>query len=237
MVLSAEETSQSNPSTSVPPSITEGIAGPNARPSTPSEDASAGSHSLRSSTPPTEVSSTLSSPVFAPLKGWAMLADECSNPGCFGVPLVRPPRPSADGLVQKECVACKTLYLEDADGRPRTSLTPSSRVPDALTTLLAPSSSQRQDRYSESALVPSRNLSEEPIKDAAPHNPQVPAQAHASQVEYSAVVISLNRALLSLSQRMDAITNDPSTCAPATLGELSDTMAKVARAIQEIRQL
>ena len=25
------------------------------------------------------------------LKGWAMLADECPNPRCFGVPLVRPP--------------------------------------------------------------------------------------------------------------------------------------------------
>ena len=27
------------------------------------------------------------------LKGWAMLADECQNPDCYGVPLVRPPKP------------------------------------------------------------------------------------------------------------------------------------------------
>lgn len=72
----------------------------------------------RTSTPPTEVSSTLSSPTFALpvdteamlrrrqqsdrasteignrlLKGWAMLADECPNESCFGVPLVRPPKP------------------------------------------------------------------------------------------------------------------------------------------------
>lgn len=70
----------------------------------------------RSSTPPTDISSALSSPTFAPpidtaetlrrrqqsdaasseigkrlLKGWAMLADECPNPRCYGVPLVRPP--------------------------------------------------------------------------------------------------------------------------------------------------
>jgi uncharacterized Zn finger protein (UPF0148 family) len=70
------------------------------------------------STPPTEVSSTLSSPTFAVpvdteeilrgrqqsdrasteignrlLKGWAMLADECPGETCFGVPLVRPPKP------------------------------------------------------------------------------------------------------------------------------------------------
>lgn len=86
----------------------------------------------RASTPPTEISSGLSSPTFAlpvetaesvrrrqqsdaasaeigkrllkvhnviffscaflkNLKGWAMLADECPNSRCFGVPLVRPP--------------------------------------------------------------------------------------------------------------------------------------------------
>ena len=27
------------------------------------------------------------------LSGWAMLADECANPECYGVPLVRPPKP------------------------------------------------------------------------------------------------------------------------------------------------
>lgn len=26
------------------------------------------------------------------LKGWAMLADECPNVECYGVPLVRPPK-------------------------------------------------------------------------------------------------------------------------------------------------
>lgn len=68
-------------------------------------------HLSRSSTPPTEVSSTLSSPTFAPpidteeilrrrqqsdtasaeigkrmLRGWAMLADECPNNSCYGIP-------------------------------------------------------------------------------------------------------------------------------------------------------
>ena len=76
-------------------------------------------HVSRPSTPPTEVSSTFSSPVFAPvdtqeilrrrqqsdqasieigkrmLKGWAMLADECPNSTCYGIPLVRPPKTGA----------------------------------------------------------------------------------------------------------------------------------------------
>lgn len=71
----------------------------------------------RASTPPTEVSEAPSSPVFAPildtadlmrrrqqsdtasaeigrrmLKGWAMLADECPNSQCYGIPLVRRPK-------------------------------------------------------------------------------------------------------------------------------------------------
>lgn len=71
----------------------------------------------RPSTPPTEISSTLSSPTFAPpvdteetirrrqqsdqasseigkrlLKGWAMLGEECPNIRCYGIPLVRPPK-------------------------------------------------------------------------------------------------------------------------------------------------
>lgn len=71
----------------------------------------------RVSTPPTEVSDALSSPTFAPppitqelvhrraqsdmasaeigkrmLRGWAMLAEECPNESCYGVPLIRPPK-------------------------------------------------------------------------------------------------------------------------------------------------
>jgi hypothetical protein len=71
----------------------------------------------RPSTPLTELSDAPSSPTFAPpvdteeitrrrqqsdlasteigkrlLKGWAMLADECPNSQCYGIPLVRPPK-------------------------------------------------------------------------------------------------------------------------------------------------
>lgn len=91
------------------------ISLPSEQPQT-SPSISSYSHHSRSSTPPTEFSSTLSSPIFAPpietpeslrrrqqsdtasseigkrlLKGWAMLAEECPNVECFGVPLVRPP--------------------------------------------------------------------------------------------------------------------------------------------------
>lgn len=74
----------------------------------------------RASTPPTDLPSDMESPPLHPiidtdtilrrrrqsdrasaeignrlLKGWAMLADECPNPECYGIPLVRPPKPGA----------------------------------------------------------------------------------------------------------------------------------------------
>ncbi|KAG1779806.1 hypothetical protein EV702DRAFT_965449 [Suillus placidus] len=92
----------------------------------------------RPSTPPTELSSALSSPTFAPpidteetirrrqqsdrasaeigkrlLKGWAMLGDECPNIRCYGVPLVRPPKGGDERDPRKECVICGTVYVTD----------------------------------------------------------------------------------------------------------------------------
>lgn len=71
----------------------------------------------RASSPPTDIPSDIDSPLLQPvidtevilrrrqqsdrasaeignrlLKGWAMLADECPGPECYGVPLVRPPK-------------------------------------------------------------------------------------------------------------------------------------------------
>lgn len=92
----------------------------------------------RPSTPPTEISSALSSPTFAPpvdteetirrrqqsdqasaeigkrlLKGWAMLGEECPNIRCYGIPLVRPPKVGEERDPRKECVICGTVYVTD----------------------------------------------------------------------------------------------------------------------------
>ncbi|CAL1702179.1 unnamed protein product [Somion occarium] len=100
---------------------------------------SSGTHISRPSTPPTEVSSVFSSPVFAPvdteevmrrrqqsdlasseigkrmLKGWAMLADECPNSECYGIPLIRPPKTGSERDPRKECVICHTVYVDQTD--------------------------------------------------------------------------------------------------------------------------
>lgn len=106
------------------------ISGLQAKPAASVSDSSTTSisHISRSSTPPTDVPSALSSPVFAPpvetqesqhrreqsdrasseigkrlLKGWAMLGDECPNTRCYGVPLVRPPKVGGGKDPRKVC--------------------------------------------------------------------------------------------------------------------------------------
>ncbi|GLB33723.1 putative sjogren's syndrome/scleroderma autoantigen 1 (Autoantigen p27) [Lyophyllum shimeji] len=126
---------------------------PRPKPTIPTSEsassATSGSEISRSSTPPTEVSSALSSPVFAPpaeteesrrrrqqsdtasaeigkrlLKGWAMLGDECPNSRCYGVPLVRPPMAGGQKDPRKECVICETVYVTEADWTGREHLVP-----------------------------------------------------------------------------------------------------------------
>ncbi|KAG1833051.1 hypothetical protein EV424DRAFT_1013952 [Suillus variegatus] len=117
--------------------------GPQQSTSTQSNSSSTNSSSThesnsRPSTPPTELSSALSSPTFAPpidteeiirrrqqsdqasaeigkrlLKGWAMLGEECPNIRCYGVPLVRPPKGGEERDPRKECVVCGTVYVTD----------------------------------------------------------------------------------------------------------------------------
>ena len=95
-----------------------------------------GSHVSRASTPITEVSEPLSSPTFVSpvdteeilrrrqqsdqasteigkrlLKGWAMLADECPNTECYGIPLVRPPKAAGEKDPRKACILARHLLL------------------------------------------------------------------------------------------------------------------------------
>jgi len=104
------------------------------------------------STPPTELSSGLSSPTFPPvdtaeaarrraqsdmasaeigkrmLQGWAMLAEECPNDLCYGVPLLRPPRARGEKDPRKICVICDTVYVFHQNESGQNVLTPQVSV-------------------------------------------------------------------------------------------------------------
>ncbi|KAH7922460.1 hypothetical protein BV22DRAFT_1131426 [Leucogyrophana mollusca] len=130
-----------------------GVSEVDATQSQSSSTISRSSHGSRPSTPPTELSSTLSSPTFALpveteemvrrrqqsdrasaeigkrlLKGWAMLGEECPNIRCYGVPLVRPPKASGDKNPKKECVICGTIYVTESDSQGWQHLTPVAPV-------------------------------------------------------------------------------------------------------------
>jgi len=138
----------------------------------------------RSSTPPTEVSSALSSPVFAPpaetdesrrrrqqsdtasaeigkrlLKGWAMLGDECPNSRCYGVPLVRPPMAGGGKDPRKECVICGAVYVTEADWTGREHLipaVPSAAQPSNSNTPAIPSEDQTRYEVLPRDITPAR---------------------------------------------------------------------------------
>ncbi|KZT24444.1 hypothetical protein NEOLEDRAFT_1134806 [Neolentinus lepideus HHB14362 ss-1] len=259
-----------------------------AAPSSPSLAPS--THYSRASTPPTEISSALSSPTFAPpmdmaetirrrqqsdaasveigkrlLKGWAMLADECPNTGCYGIPLVRPPKLGGGKDPRKECVACGTVYVEDANGWDRL-------VP------MDASSEQQQNVPSSSIITPSagpskrRPSSQDKGKGVAYENtPQIaqrslmPAMAsnmpdsvsrfELPQSQYhcsvpplaietgsgpSSLQVSgqaLETALIALSDRLVRLSTLPDMLDPSSIGQTANAINSVIQALSQAKQL
>ncbi|KAF8975530.1 hypothetical protein BDQ17DRAFT_1441479 [Cyathus striatus] len=62
-----------------------------------------------------------------------MLADECPNLDCYGVPLVRRPKAGGEKDPRKECVICESIYLTEVDWAGREQLIPESlQIPRAI---------------------------------------------------------------------------------------------------------
>ncbi|KAI9001168.1 hypothetical protein BD414DRAFT_511750 [Trametes punicea] len=229
----------------------------------------------RASTPPTDVSSAPGSPTFAPvmdttellrrrqqsdtasaeigrrmLKGWAMLADECPNPNCYGIPLVRPPKVQATVDPRKECVICGIVYADERDALGRDRLTPMQpalapantyRAPDPAPA--GPSSAtvdkgKTRARHEASTSAdngwnqPSR-ARPEPFVTPVPEAP-ISHSSTSSALEVSAR--SLERSLLALSARLDGISCGP-IIDPTPIGVTADTIAKVSQALTQVKQL
>ncbi|THH17945.1 hypothetical protein EW146_g2941 [Bondarzewia mesenterica] len=248
-------------------------------------------HYSRPSTPPTEVSSTLSSPTFAlpaetaetvrrrqqsdfasaeigkrMLKGWAMLADECPNSTCYGVPLVRPPRAGGEKDPRKECVVCGNAYVDERDSNGFERLRTIElgvrqqplRPPVPLTAALGSSSQDKGKAVARdetpmaasSSLPPlsSTSLSKlhkapQPLNlsqlNAVPKAPlitTVPHQSPITQASLDASVHALESTLLSLSQRL-LLHSGQTIVDPSSIGQTADAMSKVAQALLLLKQL
>ncbi|KAF8812364.1 hypothetical protein BYT27DRAFT_7159669 [Phlegmacium glaucopus] len=229
-----------------------------------SSNPSSESYISRSSTPPTEISESLSSPIFAPppetvetrrrreqsdrasseigkklLKGWAMLADECPNESCYGVPLVRPPKSSNDKDPRKNCVICGNMYTTETDSTGRETLT-LFNVPLISSNL---AQSQRYDSFerfqasTQPSTVQQSSVNQHPQVGQLTQLSTPPTQLSTPPtigVDESSQ--ALQKSLQALSRRLTALS---SISAPncISIGETADTISKVTAALAQVRQL
>ncbi|KAJ6539264.1 hypothetical protein B0H19DRAFT_1178094 [Mycena capillaripes] len=229
--------------------------------------ASVSSSSLsRSSTPPTEVSVTSSSVFALPaeteesrrrreqsdeasaaigqrlLKGWAMLADECPNTRCIGIPLVRPPKAGGEKDPRKECVICKTVYLTEVDWAGRERLVPENTTQDMITPVPDTKGKAREIEIEEPRALPETSSATPQYLQAPAQNIPASRQITTSQVQATAMLSTLDESaqgleltLRNLSGRLRSLTTGQSD--PSAIGSVADAISKVAYALGQIKQL
>ncbi|KAK7061651.1 hypothetical protein R3P38DRAFT_667913 [Favolaschia claudopus] len=234
---------------------------------------SSSSHFSRPSTPPTEVSSTLSSPVFAPppeteesrrrrqqsdaasaaigqklLQGWAMLAEECPNENCFGIPLVRPPKPGGEKDPRKECVICRTVYVTELDWAGRERLIPQNLSKDKPAADGKDDAPQTKisDLNDLNPRIEAKSTVEVPLPMLLPPLAldTTPA-AHSSVTTTTTMsaldssldnsVQSLESTMRSLSTRLTALTSAHADT--SSIGAAADAIFKVSSALGQVRQV
>ncbi|KAI0773847.1 hypothetical protein C8Q74DRAFT_1316848 [Fomes fomentarius] len=208
----------------------------------------------RSSTPPTEVSHAPSSPLFAPvmdpiallrrrqqsdtasaeigrrmLKGWAMLAEECPSPDCYGVPLVRPPRTGTTVDPRKECVICGIVYIDEKDAYGQDQLVPA----------LSPAGTYRP--LNGSSVGPSASLSTPLDEGKAGAHSEVKGQAATSPRSHTSSALettarSLEETLIALSARLNSFAS-ASIVDPSSIGQTADAISKVSQALAKVKEL
>ncbi|KZP32889.1 hypothetical protein FIBSPDRAFT_1036513 [Athelia psychrophila] len=239
----------------------------------------------RSSTPPTEVSSRASSPDFELppetaesryrmqqsdtasaeigrrlLKGWAMLAEECISPGCFGVPLVRPPKAGGDKDPKKECVICGTVYVTQLDHSGFEQLIPlnTSHV-DVTPTIPSAESSAPTNTAKGKAKAVEPELFNEAIRGIMSHQeePQIspytfgqppevplsrnviapPMSQNSSIPPLIMAATSLELSLHALSEKLLIMSNGTMPLDPPSIGITADAIGKVTEALAKVKQL
>ncbi|KAF8165424.1 hypothetical protein B0H34DRAFT_793815 [Crassisporium funariophilum] len=224
----------------------------------------------RSSTPLTEISEALSSPVFAPLEdtpettrrreqsdrasseigkklltGWAMLADECPNEMCYGVPLVRPPRSGGVVDPRKVCVICGNSYSTEVDSVGRELLVPDNALVSSIkahpptNSIIKPSQAETSLAHAGTSSL-AEQLQER--KDPQHHMTQSSDPERLQLISYTADSVleasskSLQASLKALSKRLSSLSSQ-SALDPASIGAAADAISKVTQALANVRQL
>ncbi|OBZ71797.1 hypothetical protein A0H81_08292 [Grifola frondosa] len=226
-----------------------------------------------SAQPNAEVSSALSSPTFAlpvdteeilrrrlqsdtasaeigrrMLRGWTMLADECPNTDCYGVPLVRPPKAGPEKDPRKECVICGSVYVDGKDALGQDRLVPFNSTTEPESHQLSHVTQSRPAVSSGSRAVLTSKGKEKAIEK--PETPPMHSyQTHpylASEVPMmlppatsstsSALGVSaqsLELSLYTLSGRLKYLASAP-VVDVSSIGQTADAISKVSQALTQV---
>ncbi|KAG8955721.1 hypothetical protein FRC04_007712 [Tulasnella sp. 424] len=199
------------------------------------------------------------------LQGYAMLGEECMNPDCFGVPLVRPPKRDGAKDPRMECVICGNVYMEARDSRGFTTLQVVEPSPNAASS--AGNSASRTSvpggvgnndgrPQAVTATSPKKHAAtlgaakanrpgKEKEKDVIGTSSEIekPGKTRATTVTssnvsgFQDVLGSIDRSLAALSSRLDTLSKcDPSVLNASSFGDIAKQMSALLETRQAVRR-
>lgn len=175
-----------------------------------------------------------------------MLADECPNDSCYGVPLVRPPKSGGEKDPRKECVICGNTYTTEVDWAGRETLVP---FESNYTSGLPAQTSSQVGRISSPAplpLVSPFGLHSKAAESSPPTlhllKPTVQAVHPVPTLPLGGSVLdaasrALQTSLQALSSRLASASSNLNALDPVSIGATADAIGKVVQALAQIRQL
>lgn len=194
------------------------------------------------------------------LQGYAMLGEECLNPDCIGVPLVRPPTRDGAKDPRMECVICENVYMESRDPRGFTtlklvepSLTAASSAGNSASGISGAINSSQPLVTATGAKKHAATLgSSEANKSAKPKEKGVigtssemekPGKTRNTTFTSSNVSTlqdvlgSVDRSLAALSSRLDTLSKcDPSVSNASSFGDIAKQMNALLETRQAVRR-
>jgi len=190
-----------------------------------------------------------------------MLAEECPNESCFGVPLVRPPKAGGGKDPRKECVICGTVYVSENDSSGWERLVPVNRsvseqvqkdTPPFSSSSLEPVTSASRNKgeavagndvrqmpsHAMSSTIKTGGLELPSVQDAHLMKPiaqTAPKNKTVSALEVAANALELS--LHTLSERLTFLSSGQSLLNAPSIAEAAEAINKVTEALTQVKRL
>lgn len=180
------------------------------------------------------------------LKGWAMLAEECPNESCYGIPLVRSPNSGAVKDKRMECVVCGSIYVHERTAGGQAILMKQNQVSTATTTPEAlksvgtnvlPSSFEDNRKASHEISLNSQHSTDKIPRDALTAGQHALANEKVPLIStISATIVALQDSLQVLSTRLSSVaSNSPPD--HLLIGELAHSIGQISSTLEVILTL